>query len=94
MQKINNNNYILSNSFTGCLRFELSFGKSRNPSCLAVFCFPRIGASATLRHHSGDGVERHTGGEATVLVRRPVLLQRLLLGPAQHQEPKRAGDGR
>ena len=56
--------------------------------------FPRAGASPTLRHHSGDGEERHTGGEATVLVRRPVLLQRLLLGPAEHQEPRRAGDGR
>ena len=69
-------------------------GRVEIPQRLAVFCFPRIGASATLRHHSGDGEERHTGGEATVLVRRPVLLQRLLLGPAEHQEPRRAGDGR
>ena len=63
------------------------------PHHQAVFCFPRIGASPTVHHHPGDGEERHTGGEAAVLVRRPVLLQRLSLGPAEHQGPRGPGDG-
>ena len=55
--------------------------------------FPRVGASPTVHLHSGDGEERHTGGEAAVLVRCPVLLQRLSLGPAEHQGPRGPGDG-
>jgi len=63
------------------------------PHHYAVLCFPRAGASSTLHQHSGDGEERHTGGKEAELVRCSALLQRIPLGPAEHQGPRGAGDG-
>ena len=56
-----------------------------------INCFPRAGC--TLHEPSGDGEEHHSGGDAAVLVRRPALLQRLSLGPAEPHRPRRPGDG-
>ena len=63
------------------------------PHHAGVSWFPRIGTSSYLHHDSGDGEEPHTSWEAAVLVRRPVLLQRPSLGPAEHQGPRGPGDG-
>jgi len=77
---------ILTSRFKG-LRVELT-------QHYAVLCLPRAGASSTLHQHCGDGQEPHAGGKEAELVRCSALLQRLPLGPAEHQGPRGAGDGR
>lgn len=55
------------------------------PDVLLLTSF-RTGCSFTLLQCSGGGQEHSGGGAEAVLVRRPLLLQRLLLGPAQHTQ--------